>query len=573
MSANAIVSDVHGTLFMGADMGAALWRSTDRGRTWTQKTVGLNPVCEVKALLVKGGETVFAALPGGGVFVSRDHGESWIQINNHLLNFNIYSLTEAADGAILAGSSSGEIFRSDDDGGVWVETEGDSIRGGALALVTDSAGAIYAGCGWRGVLFSADGGRTWTPSSSGLENSYIHCLAIHNEGYILAGTSAGEIYRSAGGGEPWVRIDRGAISDNVVAIATDRAGNIFAGTSGHGAIRSRDGGDSWENADIGLQGLGVGSFLCGDGFLLAGSSSRGVFRSTDGGASWSAAKSYFPADPERYDFLWTPNALSVDSSGTYYLLNRRSIVRSRNGGKTWVRACHEIPLPLNCLAIHPNSSLFAGTEIGVYISNDSGDSWSIADTSSIARTAVHALEVAKNGAIFGNTENGVLRSTDGGASWENVFSEAPVTSISTGSGGRVYIGTEYRGVLGSSDNGATWRRMTDSLDIYSVKADRVGNVFAAYGKGILCSSDGGAVWKTIQPGGNYYWYGMVAAPNGEAAAFFDDEGKLFISEDRFSSWKTVPVPFGNSSLFMSPDGYLFISDRLAPGLHRSKTAL
>lgn len=584
LDVNAIVSDRHGTLFLGGDREASLWRSTDRGLTWTEKKLGLKPSCGVTTLLVKGGENVFAALAGGGVFISRNHGESWTQINNHLTDLDVQSLTAGAGGEIFAGTNHGRLFRTDNDGGVWVEVAGNPIRTPVVALATDSAGTIYAGSGGQGVFFSADSGRTWTPSLSGLENLSVTCMAIHRDGYILAGTEGSRLYRSAGTGEPWVRIDQGAISGSINALATDRTGGIFVGMFGYGAIRSRDGGASWERADIGIQGLNVISFLCADDLLLAGTWDYGVFRSPDGGASWSLPRYYGSTDPDRYSGIWFANSLSIDSCGTYYFLNERSIVRSRDGGETWIRACHRVGWRMRCLAIHPNSLLFAGTESdGIYVSNDSGDSWSRADTSLSGWLEVFALEVAKNGAIFGRTDKGVLRSADGGSPWENVFNEAPVTALSTGSSGCVYIGTDYRGVLGSTDNGDTWRRITDSMRVYSIEADRVGNVFVLAEDGILCSSDGGQTWKTIQlgrtysggpiAGGNYYWYRVVAAPGGEIAIIFDNTGTLYISEDCFSSWKTVPAPFAESTISLSPDGYLFISGQIAPGLHRSSRTL
>jgi photosystem II stability/assembly factor-like uncharacterized protein len=584
LDANAIVSDKHGTLFLGGDRDAPLWRSADRGLTWTEKKLGLKPSCRATALLVKGGEKVFAALAGGGVFISRDHGENWTQINNHLTDLGVLTLAAGAAGEIYAGTNNGRLFRSDNDGGVWVEAAGNPIRAPVTALVTDSAGTIYAGSGGQGVFFSPDSGRTWVPSSSGLENLSIRCLAIHRDGYLLAGTDGSSIYRSAGAGEPWARIDQGAVTGSVNAIATDRTGGIFVGMFGNGAIRSRDGGASWERADIGMQGLNVNSLLCADDFLLAGTWDYGVFRSTNGGASWSASRNYGPTDLNRYSGIWFANSLSIDSCGTYYFLNERSIVRSRDGGETWIRACYGVQWRMRCLAIHPNSLLFAGSESGgIYVSNDSGDSWSRADTSLSGSLEVFALEVAQNGAIFGHTDRGVLRSADGGSPWENVFSEAPVTAMSTGSGGCVYIGTDYRGVLGSTDNGDTWRRMTDSLRIYSIEADRAGNVFVLAENGILCSGDGGQTWKTIQLGrtssgglitsGDYYWYSAVAAPGGEVAMIFDNKGTLYISEDCFASWKTVSAPFAESSIFLSPDGHLFISGQIVPGLHRSRNAL
>jgi photosystem II stability/assembly factor-like uncharacterized protein len=582
IDANAIAVDRHGTLFMGGDYDAPLWRSTDRGATWTQKTAGLITRRPVTAFLVKGGETVFAALEQAGVFISRNRGESWTQVNNHLTDLSVRSLVAAADGSIVAGTSNGKIFRSSNDGGVWVEVQGHPIWAYMVALAADSAGIIYAGSLGQGVFCSADNGLTWTPSSNGLESLFVLALAIDDEGNVLAGTWANGVYRSAGPGAPWERIDGGAVPADVSAIAIDESGAIFAGTHGRGVFRSPDGGYTWERADIGLQGLEIESILCANGVLLAGTSQDGVFRSTDGGSSWSLPRNYYPADPDIHRYVNQRESLSVDSCGTYYLLTELTIYRSRDAGVTWTRASGDISERFTCLVVHPNSSLLAGTWRGIYVSNDSGDSWSIADTSSAGIMTVYALEVARNGTVFGWTDKGVLRFADGCSSWEPVFVEENITAIGTGSAGRVYVGTFRAGAFASNDYGDTWRRMTDSLRIHSIEADRVGNVFVSSPIGILCSGDEGETWRTIDLDGEddpptpaipYYNYGMAVAPGGEIAIAYGTPEMLYISEDCFSSWKTETVPFGYISLCLSPGGYLFAVEQNLPVIHRSRNAL
>jgi photosystem II stability/assembly factor-like uncharacterized protein len=573
ISVNTLASDAQGTLYLGAAGSPAIWRSTDRGRTWTEKTIGINPCCGVTSFLVKEGSTVFAALPGAGVFISRDHGDKWIQINNHLTDLEIRSLTTAGAGEILAATEDGAIFRSSDDGAIWVEEENVPSIARLTALATDSTGTIYAGWWNQGVLFSTDGGRTWTLSSDD-RLRYVDCLAIDNDGNVLAGTADGVICRSAGGGEPWIQIYQSVPNRSVLAIATDPAGWIFAGKSSSGVIRSRDGGASWEWADIGVQGQLVYSLLWADGVMLAGVGNDGVFRSIDGGDSWSWPRDYFPDDPTRYQHAWQSNTLSIDSCDTYYLLNDRYIYRSTDGGETWISACDGILGPLHCLAIHPSSSILAGSSGGIFRSNDSGDTWSRADTFSYDFRGAYTLDVAGDGTIYARNEPGVSRSTDGGVSWECVLNDvSEPMCLSAGADGCVYLGTRHEGVLASHDYGATWRRITDSLLVYSIDADRLGDVFAVYEGGILVSRDGGETWNLIQRGQGFYWYSVLVSPGGEVAIVSDDNGTLLISNDCFSTWRSVHVPYSRSSMFLSPDGHLFFSERYFRGLHRSREAL
>jgi photosystem II stability/assembly factor-like uncharacterized protein len=339
-------------------------------------------------------------------------------------------------------------------------------------------------------------------------------------------------------------------------------------------IFSTDGGNEWEKSRTGLQGLDVASLACLGGVVVAVTRGYGAFRSTDGGKTWILPKKYRFIEPEDDPGL---GSLLVDSCGTYYLVAGHwwgSVVRSRDGGETWIRACNADFGRVGCLVIHPNSSIIAGTANGVFISNDSGDSWSRADTMSSWDLAVRELDVAGNGMVFGRTGEAVLRSSDGGSSWEYASKKTMITCLCAGSDSCVYIGTAKEGVLGSRDCGTTWRRMTDSLYISSLDADRVGNVYAvSYEHGILGSTDRGETWKPIRVGTPYAIYRVLAAPGGEMALILDDEGTLYESVDCFTTWKTIATPYRVSSMSLSPDGRLFISEDDDPALHRSREPL
>jgi photosystem II stability/assembly factor-like uncharacterized protein len=578
---NSIASDRRGTLFIGMDREVALWRSVDGGSTWIQKTFGLNTRFAVEALLVKDGSTVFAALRGGGVFVSRNRGESWKQMNNHLTDIDAISLAAAPGGGVLVGTTNGKIFRSENDGGVWVETETDPIRGQVSDFAVDQSGDVYAACGWYGIFFSADSGRTWAPSSAGLENLLITSLAVREGGGVLAGTWGAGLYISTGAGGPWLRIDDGTLSNSAIeAIAEDRSGGLLVGTSARAVLRSSDGGYSWEEWNIGLQGLYVTSLLPVGNAMLAGTSNCGVFLSIDAGNTWNPPRSYVSDDTSPDVFSQNAYSLLTDSCGTYYVQNLTSVYRSRDGGESWVRACGGVSSYIHDIAIHPDSYLLTATDYGVYISYDSGDSWSPADTSSADLFQVAALAVTPNGTVFGWTDGSIVRFSDGCSSSERVLDGVDVTALSTGARGCIYVGTYYGGVIGSSDGGDTWNRMTDSLKVYGIEADLVGNVCVTSRKGVLCSADGGVTWSTL-PFGTYsgggpvvavgtFYYSMAAAPGGEMAFIFDNEGTLYVSEDCFASWRTIPVPFGDAVLSLGPDGRLYLSERYRPALHASR---
>lgn len=566
----SLVSNGHGLIYYGAEKGQNIWRSADRGETWNEMGPGLNPHCDVVALLATGEKKIFAGLSGGGIFLSLDNGDTWTQVNNHLTDLDIRSMTLNSGGEIIVATDNGRIFRSAKDGCLWNQVIEEPIETPVSALATDSTGILYAGCLGQGVFVSENGGESWTENSAGLENPDIRCLSVHGEGYILAGADGGRIYRSPGGGSPWVRIDRGATEADIYAISTDPSGTIFTGTNGEGIIRSRDGGDSWERADNGLQGLEIRSLLCEEDVLLAGTVYYGVFRSIDGGGSWNG-----PVEFESDRFHYRQNlSFAIDTHDNYYLLNLADILKSSDRGESWVRACHGISntyypnTKLHCLAAHPNGSLFSGTEEGIFISTDYGNRWSRADTFSTDPPDIHGIEVAVNGMIFVRAADGILRSDAGGASWEYVYEDQPISCISTGSDSCVYLGTGH-GIMRSTDYGETWERVTDSLRVYSIDADRVGMVIAICIEGILRSRDRGDSWTTIPVEHPPPEHSVISAPGGEVAIILDYMGNMYLSDDCFSSWTLIHTPFYVPIPHFGPDGYLFIISIRHTSLYRS----
>ncbi len=570
----SLASNGRGVILHGAKASHNLWRSNDRGEMWEEKDLGLNPHCDVTVLLVKGGDKVFAGLSGGGIFLTHDDGDTWTQVNNHLTDLDIRSMTASAGGDIMAGTDNGRMFRSADDGGLWTQVMEESIETPVSALAADSAGILYAGCLGQGVFISEDGGVSWIEHMDGLENLDVRCLTVHGGGSIMAGTNGGGIYRSPGGTEPWTRIDGGATESDITAISSAPSGNVFAGTNGDGVIRSRDGDDSWERADNGLQGLEIRSLLCDDGIVLAGTNYCGLFRSLDGGESWIAPKEH------ESDYFAPRNCrwFSIDSSGSYYLLRDRDIIKSSDGGGSWVRACHGIAdsyypdTDLHCIAVHPDGPLFVGTDSGIFVSADHGNLWSRADTFSAEPPAVALIEVAANGIIFCCTKRDLLRSDTGGASWEYVNEESSIKCICSGSGGCVYLGTDH-GIMRSTDDGETWAQVTDSLWINSIDTDRAGTVLATSHRAVLRSRDRGDTWKLLPMEFITPLQRILSAPGGEIAIILDYTGNLYLSYDEFSSWTLDNTLPSGDRLFFGPDGHLFIISIWEAGLHRSNRPL
>ncbi len=101
---------------------------------------------------IKKDNNLYAAIKGGGVFISSDDGVSWIDKNSGLSNLDVQALTVKGNN-IFAGTNGGGIYRSE------------------------------------------DGGTTWQSVNSGIYQKYIYSLAVNNN-YIFAGTNLPPNYPS-----------------------------------------------------------------------------------------------------------------------------------------------------------------------------------------------------------------------------------------------------------------------------------------------------------------------------------------------------------------------------------------
>jgi hypothetical protein len=200
-------------------------KSQDRGQTWHR--TGLARVAQ--AFLTLPGGTVLAGTQTG-IFRSSDDGETWTERSLGLSVFNICSFAAAPDGTVYAGSWTGEVFRSSDLGDRWrpmakasadrvkslvVLKNGELLAGtdfGVLrwdnteaewrltasgsrfvvnTLIADRHETLFAATTGRGVLASLDKGLTWLPVGTGLPQDKVTALALDADGSIVAATPAG----------------------------------------------------------------------------------------------------------------------------------------------------------------------------------------------------------------------------------------------------------------------------------------------------------------------------------------------------------------------------------------------
>ena len=224
------------TLYAAAS-SERLYRSVDRGCTWTQlggvnvSVVAVDPTTHL---------TVYAAGRNGAAR-SVDGGEHWAVSGPLPVAVGaITAIVVGRDGAVVLGAHQAGgglggagpgVFRSVDAGRTWIDLNAGSMN--ILTLAVDAAGTLFAGTDGGGVFRRDDSADTWRPASRGLtgkvgdgtrcESGSTRCVVVNamvahprKPGRLWVGTDFGGDYHIPGRvfvtrnrGRTWMRASDG----------------------------------------------------------------------------------------------------------------------------------------------------------------------------------------------------------------------------------------------------------------------------------------------------------------------------------------------------------------------------
>jgi photosystem II stability/assembly factor-like uncharacterized protein len=239
----------------------------------------------------------------GGVFVSRDAGQSWQQKSNGLDGRDVFVLRQANDNSLLAGTDRG-IFQLKPGASAWLARTAASIgktdapanrqsgrTSTAAELNTRITALEVAGGQWfaataNGLFSSSDSGETWRKEAlPGVATP----ASISVAGKMIAVAGRNTITVSVNGGESWLPC-KPFDSDFVIhSVAVSGAGDIWLATR-NGLYRSTDAGDSWKQITT-LRLADIRSIQLDEEnhrMLVLSGASTNIFESVDNGRTWSA---------------------------------------------------------------------------------------------------------------------------------------------------------------------------------------------------------------------------------------------------------------------------------------------
>lgn len=147
-----------------------------------------------------------------------------------------------------------------------------------------------------------------------------------------------------------------------------------------------------------------------------------------------------------------------------------------------------------------DSTLFAGTNGGVYRSTDNGGTWEKVFVNS-SNHYVYSL-LLNRGVLLAALVNsgGIIRSTDNGTTWTIVLptsSASNVTDLLAVDSTTVLAATFDDGAFRSTDNGITWEEINSGLagDLYAMAVHDTTFFAASKSGGVFRSTNRGGTWK------------------------------------------------------------------------------
>ena len=268
----------------------------------------------------------------------------------------------------------------------------------------------------------------------------------------------------------WVRVDSSGIPKSFIGDEKYIYAGFRGGPSHPAVIRSSDSGLTWENKSNGLSDgsmyYDVNSFCTVANNILAGTS-YGIFISSDYGDSW--VQTNFDRSHGAVHALLTEDSIIFAGSVAHEgLFEQGGIFSSIDYGQSWTRSDSGLWDTLS--GLYPSvyaltrigSTIFAGTNHGVYSSNDRGKTW-IWDTLGVFTISFAVIDstlfAGHSGASF------ISRSTNMGISWTRCDSGLSDHGIRylTASAKNFLGGSIFDGVYFSSDMGDHWKPVNDGL--------------------------------------------------------------------------------------------------------------
>ncbi len=307
-------------VFAGTTEG--LFRTGDSGANWLRTT---GPEVIVNDVYVDPTNTnrILLATDRGGVLASNDGGYSFVPSNAGFSARQITSyIGDAAQPAtiyvgVVNDKAWGGVFVSDNGGLSWAQKSAGLNGQDVFSLGQASDGTVLAGTG-HGIYRLQ--GELWSRVNNVVLSEHQSAEPATEKAASPRPTSKGRVIPAKKAKEP---APVHSFDANVNSIA--RAGDMLYAATSEGMLRSVTAGESWKLV-TGLERQNW-NFVSTAKSWVAAATLNSAMLSSDGGQRWSAVKL-----PEKLEQL---AAVAVDDSGGLWVGGREGVFVSEDRGSTW----------------------------------------------------------------------------------------------------------------------------------------------------------------------------------------------------------------------------------------------
>ena len=285
---------------------------------------------------------------------------------------------------------------------------------------------------------------------------------------MFAGTEGDGIYRSSDHGNTWTKTDvnNSLLAHQLVFAFCAKDNALYAGAT-NGIYKSTDGGTTFQRTLNGFpQNINVTAYslTVSSGNILAAvnisfspsQSLEGIFYSPDDGSNWHQAN--LPLQPTFVSAV-ASDGTSRAYAGVYgQSFSVTGLYQSTDAGITWVSRTDVLQVDIERLAVK-GSNVLAATLFTGFFSTDFGETWGSSTPGFCAPFGCGiATYTLRDNSIFAGNSAGMFLSTDSGASWTDInqgFPTCPVPVVEASCADNNYL---FAGTFGE----AVWRKLIDT---------------------------------------------------------------------------------------------------------------
>jgi hypothetical protein len=525
------------TFLNWTELGPQTWQAT------SGQTPGIGRLTSI-AIHPSNETVIYVSSPGGGIWKSTNAGATWSPLID-LVNsawMDVYNLciTPNNQNVIYAGITYGGVIKSNNSGMTWTAA-GNGPYDVRKIIVHPSNASIVLLIASNGVWRSTNAGNSWTLVNSTINGNDIEFKA-NDPNIVLASFNSNMILRSTNNGVNWTSVSLTGTGRTMIGVSPANSNIIYA-VQANGSVF----GNFYKSTDAGVTFTSI----------ITGSSANGTnFFGYEANGTGTTGQAW-------YDMAICVNPTNINEVHIAGIICWKSM----NQGASFTAETewyYPNSTGYNHADIHSlefiNSTLYSGSDGGIYKSTNNGDDWT--DLSAgLGIRQFYRIACAKTNAniiVGGAQDNGTTYRQNTG-NWIEWLGGDGTDAIISPSNANIVIGSSQNGSIYKTTNaGTSYINLTKPsngnwvtpLVMHPTSQDTI------YGgwTGIYRSDNGGTNWNIISGNTIVDMLECLAiAPSNTKFIYGSVEATIYRTSNGGATWSSITAPGNVTSIFISPN--------------------